>query len=110
MTPTVYTRPCIWCSLYRPGKLANVITVLAEHSDGLCPECSAKGREAIGQAVRERAGRRLLAEMYHTSASIVVLLPFLKNQCDLGWPGVNEHDRSDYTDALADLRASVGDR
>lgn len=106
----IFTRPCVWCALNRPNQKPNLITVLAENSDGICKECAGKAREAIGLAIRERAGRRLLAEMYTTSAAILVLLPFLKREEQLGWPGYSADEVIDFSHALADLRAAVGDR
>jgi len=107
---TVYARPCLWCRLHRPLQKPNTVQTLTEGSDGICAECVAAARDGFAAAARERQGRRLTAEMYTLGAAIIVLLPVLLNQQDEGWPGVDSEVRSEYTDALTDLLAAVGDR
>lgn len=55
------------------------------------------------------SARRFLAGAYRTATAILVLLPYLKKQSALGWPGLSEHERADCTQALVDLRDAVGD-
>lgn len=43
-------------------------------------------------------------------AAAQALLPFMRRYCDEGWPGLGERDRTEATNALADLRALIEDQ
>lgn len=59
---------------------------------------------AAREEARESAYRAAQRDLM---ANAIALLPSLKRQCDLGWPGLSERERTEATNALWDLETAV---